>query len=83
MASQVSADSTPEEMDAALEEALTHVRRQRVWQPVRIVLDANILMRANPSVPPQDLTRDPRLTVVSELHTLVLSAPSLIPSFSA
>jgi hypothetical protein len=33
MASQVSADTTTEEMEAALEEALTYVRRQRVWQP--------------------------------------------------
>jgi len=33
MASQVSADTTAEEMEAALEEALTHLRPQRVWQP--------------------------------------------------
>ena len=33
MASQVAADTTPEEMEAALEEALTHVRPHRSWQP--------------------------------------------------
>lgn len=33
MASQASADTTAEEMEAALEEALTHVRPQRVWKP--------------------------------------------------
>jgi hypothetical protein len=33
MASQVFPDTTPEEMEAALEEALTHVRPRRVWQP--------------------------------------------------
>jgi hypothetical protein len=32
MASQVSADTIPEQMEAALEEALTHVRLQRPWQ---------------------------------------------------
>jgi hypothetical protein len=31
MASQVSADTTAEEMEAALEEALTHIRPHRVW----------------------------------------------------
>jgi len=33
MASQVSADTTAEEMEAALEEALTQVRPHRIWQP--------------------------------------------------
>jgi hypothetical protein len=33
MASQASDNTTPEEMEAALEEALTHVRTQRVWKP--------------------------------------------------
>ena len=31
MAAQVSADTTPEEMEAALEEALAHVRPLRSW----------------------------------------------------
>ena len=33
MASQVSADTSPAEMEAALDEALTHVRQSRRWRP--------------------------------------------------
>lgn len=33
MASQVAPETTPEEMEAALEEALAHVRPHRSWQP--------------------------------------------------
>lgn len=33
MASQVCADTTQEEMEAALEDALTHMRPHRSWQP--------------------------------------------------
>jgi hypothetical protein len=33
MASQVAPETTPEEMEAALQEALTHVRPHRSWQP--------------------------------------------------
>lgn len=32
MASQVAPETTPEEMEAALEEALAHVRPHRIWQ---------------------------------------------------
>jgi hypothetical protein len=32
MASQVAPDTTPEQMEAALEDALKHVRPQRSWQ---------------------------------------------------
>jgi putative PIN family toxin of toxin-antitoxin system len=45
---------------------------------VRIVLDTNILVRANPKVPPQGLARDLLLTIVSGPHSLVLSPPILI-----
>jgi hypothetical protein len=33
MASQVAPETTSEEMEAALQEALTHVRPRRSWQP--------------------------------------------------
>ena len=33
MASQVTPETTTEEMEAALQEALSHVRPQRSWQP--------------------------------------------------
>jgi hypothetical protein len=33
MASRVVPETTAEEMEAALQEALDHVRRQRTWQP--------------------------------------------------
>jgi len=44
---------------------------------VRIVLDTNILVRANPRVSPEGLARDLLLTIVSGPHVLVLSAPIL------
>ena len=41
---------------------------------MRIVLDSNILVRANPKVSPKGLARDLLLTVVStDSHTLILS----------
>jgi putative PIN family toxin of toxin-antitoxin system len=40
---------------------------------VRIVLDTNILVRANPTVAPQGLARDLLLTTLSGPHTLILS----------
>jgi putative PIN family toxin of toxin-antitoxin system len=45
---------------------------------VRVVLDTNILIRANPKVSPKGLARDLLLTVASGPHVLVLSAPILI-----
>ena len=33
MAAQVAPETTPEEMEAALQEALAHVRPHRSWQP--------------------------------------------------
>jgi putative PIN family toxin of toxin-antitoxin system len=45
---------------------------------VRIVLDTNILVRANPKVSPAGLARDLLLTAVSGAHVLVLSTPILI-----
>ncbi|HTX37300.1 MAG TPA: putative toxin-antitoxin system toxin component, PIN family [Bryobacteraceae bacterium] len=45
---------------------------------MRIVLDTNILIRANPKVSPQGLARDILLTVVAGPHTLILSAAILI-----
>ncbi|MGA2601092.1 MAG: putative toxin-antitoxin system toxin component, PIN family [Bryobacteraceae bacterium] len=44
---------------------------------MRIVLDTNILVRANPTVLPQGLARDLLLTILSGPHVLVLSAPLL------
>ena len=47
---------------------------------MRVVLDTNILVRANPKVSPQKLGRDLLLTIVSGPHVLVLStAPDLDP----
>ncbi|HEY3739062.1 MAG TPA: putative toxin-antitoxin system toxin component, PIN family [Bryobacteraceae bacterium] len=40
---------------------------------MRIVLDTNILVRANPAAPPKGLARDLLLTVLSGPHTLILS----------
>ena len=40
---------------------------------MRIVLDTNILVRANPRVSPQGLARDLLLTTASGPHTLILS----------
>ena len=40
---------------------------------MRIVLDTNILIRANPAVLPERLARDLLITVVSGPHVLVLS----------
>jgi putative PIN family toxin of toxin-antitoxin system len=44
---------------------------------VRVVLDTNILIRANPTVSPQGLARDLLLTVLSGAHVLVLSSAIL------
>ncbi len=44
---------------------------------MRVVLDTNILIRANPSVSPQGLARDLLLTVLSGPHVLVLSSAIL------
>jgi putative PIN family toxin of toxin-antitoxin system len=44
---------------------------------VRVVLDTNILIRANPMVSPKGLVRDLLLTVVSGPHVLVLSSAIL------
>jgi putative PIN family toxin of toxin-antitoxin system len=41
--------------------------------PVRIVLDTNILVRANPRVSPEGLARELLLTIVFGPHELVLS----------
>ena len=40
---------------------------------MRIVLDTNILVRANPTVSPKGLARDLLLTVLSGSHVLILS----------
>jgi putative PIN family toxin of toxin-antitoxin system len=45
---------------------------------VRIVLDTNILVRANPKASPQGLARELLLKTVSEPHVLVLSLPILV-----
>jgi uncharacterized protein len=45
---------------------------------VRIVLDSNILVRANPKALPQGLARDLLLTIVSGAHVLVLSSAILV-----
>jgi putative PIN family toxin of toxin-antitoxin system len=45
---------------------------------VRVVLDTNILVRANPRVSPQGLARDLLLTVVSGPHVLILSPAILV-----
>jgi putative PIN family toxin of toxin-antitoxin system len=44
---------------------------------VRVVLDTNILIRANPTVSPEGLARDLLLTVLSGPHVLVLSSAIL------
>jgi predicted nucleic acid-binding protein len=44
---------------------------------VRVVLDTNILIRANPTVSPQGLARDLLLTVLSGPHVLILSSAIL------
>lgn len=45
---------------------------------MRIVLDTNILVRANPRVLPQSLARELLLTAVSQPNQLILSPPILI-----
>jgi putative PIN family toxin of toxin-antitoxin system len=45
---------------------------------VRVVLDTNILVRANPKASPQGLARDLLLTIVSGPHVLILSSAILI-----
>ena len=45
---------------------------------MRVVLDTNILVRANPKVSPQGLARDLLLTIVSGPHVLVLSSAILV-----
>lgn len=44
---------------------------------MRIVLDTNILVRANPKALPEGLARELLLTAISEPHTLIVSAPLL------
>jgi uncharacterized protein len=44
---------------------------------VRVVLDTNILIRANPTVSPRGLARDLLLTVLSRPHVLILSSAIL------
>ncbi len=45
---------------------------------MRVVLDTNILVRANPKVSPRGLARDLLLTIVSGPHVLILSPAILI-----
>jgi putative PIN family toxin of toxin-antitoxin system len=45
---------------------------------VRVVLDTNILVRANPKASPQGLARDLLLSIVSGPHVLILSSAILI-----
>jgi len=45
---------------------------------VRVVLDTNILVRANPKVSPQGLARDLLPTIVSGPHVLILSSAILV-----
>ena len=45
---------------------------------MRVVLDTNILVRANPRTSPQGLARDLLLTIVSGPHVLVLSPAILV-----
>ena len=45
---------------------------------MRVVLDSNILVRANPKVAPQGLARDLLLTIVSGGHVLILSSALLV-----
>ena len=44
---------------------------------MRVVLDTNILIRANPTVSPKGLARDLLLTVLSGPHVLILSSAIL------
>ena len=44
---------------------------------MRVVLDTNILVRANPKVSPRGLARDLLLTIVSGPHVLILSSAIL------
>ena len=44
---------------------------------MRVVLDTNILVRANPKVSPQGLARDLLITIVSGGHVLILSTAIL------
>jgi len=44
---------------------------------VRVVLDTNVLVRANPMVSPQGLARDLLLTIVHGSHVLILSSAIL------
>ena len=44
---------------------------------MRVVLDTNILIRANPTVSPQGLARELLLAVLTGPHVLVLSEPIL------
>ena len=43
---------------------------------MRVVLDTNILVRANPKVSPQGLARDLLISVVSGSHVLIVAALS-------
>jgi uncharacterized protein len=45
---------------------------------VRVVLDTNIIVRANPKVSPEGLARDLLLTIVSGRHVLILSPAILV-----
>ena len=45
---------------------------------MRIVLDSNILVRANPKASPQGLARELLLRTVSQPNALIISAPILI-----
>jgi putative PIN family toxin of toxin-antitoxin system len=45
---------------------------------VRVVLDTNILVRANPKASPRGLARDLLLTIVSGPHVLILSPAILV-----
>lgn len=45
---------------------------------MRVVLDTNILVRANPKVSPQGLARDLLLTNASGPHVLILSPAILV-----
>ena len=45
---------------------------------MRVVLDTNILVRANPKASPQGLARDLLLTIVAGPHVLILSSAILV-----
>ena len=59
MASQVAPTTMPEEMEAALEEAFGPRAAATQLAPVKIVLDTNILVRANPKDSPRAETMRP------------------------